>query len=546
MQAIELRVDGRNELRSQNRWQDFAGLEKLPVALGLGCLLGLSSPGFDQAWLAWCGLAPLLVLIALCRRASEALFVGFAFGFGYHLVALSWIWGFLPMHWMGLEDQQAMRGVGVVWALESAHEAIVYAVFAWLIAGLPLRPGFLPRLQRPFFSYLLTVPIVWLFLHWVASPSPYFLGIPIDQLAYSQSSNTAFIQLAKIGGPGLVDFMLALTNAAIASCVVEFSKFGQQPVERVDVLSPRAGALFDLSLVAALLLAAMAWGNSQIDTFGQIENYKQPKLSFAQAPRMPLAVVQPNVTLEEERIHTVTPEELLQRKKSLSQGLPVSMLILPEGVAEANLRVPDPLMNQMEKLAQQEKKLVIAGEITRRPGEVINVAYLLSPEHRKRQQYIKCKLIPFIEWSPWQELINQLPASWQGFIPVIHDVVLCDDKPQLLRSNWGKIGVSISGELLYPHFIAREVRDGASLLINVSDFAPLHKSSFAKAFLATAIFRAVENERYVVLASNTGISAVINPAGIVTSMSVPGKKGTLIDTVQFLYGKTPFTKMWWL
>jgi apolipoprotein N-acyltransferase len=58
--------------------------------------------------------------------------------------------------------------------------------------------------------------------------------------------------------------------------------------------------------------------------------------------------------------------------------------------------------------------------------------------------------------------------------------------------------------------------------------------------------RAVENGRFVVLATNTGISAVIDPAGVVTSVSYPGKRGSLIDTVQFLYGQTPFSKMWWL
>jgi apolipoprotein N-acyltransferase len=83
-------------------------------------------------------------------------------------------------------------------------------------------------------------------------------------------------------------------------------------------------------------------------------------------------------------------------------------------------------------------------------------------------------------------------------------------------------------------------------LVNIGNLAWFHNTSLNQQILAAAVMRAVENGRYLVLANNTGISAVIDPTGLVTSRSLPGRKGVLVDTVQFLYQKTPFTRMWWL
>ena len=111
---------------------------------------------------------------------------------------------------------------------------------------------------------------------------------------------------------------------------------------------------------------------------------------------------------------------------------------------------------------------------------------------------------------------------------------------------WGKVGVSICAEIIYPHIVSTEVRRGANLLVNMSNLGWFHASSLNRQMLAASVFRAIENGRYVVVASNTGISAVIDPAGMVKSQSLPGRRGVILDTVQFLYTQTPFSRMWWL
>ena len=96
--------------------------DKAPIALGFGCLFGLSSPGFDLWWLAWVGLAPLLVLIQGARNKLEAGIIGLSFGMGYHLVALAWYLGLYPLRWLGMEDWLAFQSTVIVWAVEALHQ----------------------------------------------------------------------------------------------------------------------------------------------------------------------------------------------------------------------------------------------------------------------------------------------------------------------------------------------------------------------------------------------------------------------------------------
>ncbi len=93
MQSSEILIENLGPTSSVAWLQRFTSFEKLPFAFAFGCLLGLSSPGFDQWWLAWFGVAPLLVLLRGCSGRMEAFLTGISFGIGFFLVSLSWCLG---------------------------------------------------------------------------------------------------------------------------------------------------------------------------------------------------------------------------------------------------------------------------------------------------------------------------------------------------------------------------------------------------------------------------------------------------------------------
>lgn len=518
---------------------------KLPIAFFFGCLFGLSSAGFELWWLAWIGLAPLLVLLRGVNAKLEAALVGLAYGLGYHGVSLSWYLGLAPLTWLGFHEILGTQVSILIWVVESFHQALLFAAFALLVYCLPLRAGFLPNIERPFFPYLLSVPLIWVFLQWMIAPSELFFGLPINQLAYSQYKQLPLIQLVSIGGSGSLDFLLVLFNATIANIFLEVSHSARRLGERTDNFSTRFGSAFDLTVTLCAVIALCFWGSGRIAGINQRIDSATAMLIDSQTPPVSIAVVQGNVTIEEERLKVSKPQEIARRYSALCANVGSSILCLPEGAINAAQMQPGCLLSILKNVVYKQKKEVIVGSIETLQNGLANAAVLISPARQGRDIYLKQRLVPLAEFAP-QFVHDNIPAPVRERIPGTRESHLKAHSAQLARSQWGKVGMSVYIELIYPKLIADEVRNGASVLVNVSNLAWFHNSSINRQLLAAGVFRSVENERYLVLAANTGISAVIDPTGTINSMSLPGNRGVLLNTIQFLYNKTPFSKMWWL
>ncbi len=541
MQSSEILIENLGPTSSVAWLQRFSSFEKLPFAFAFGCLLGLSSPGFDQWWLAWIGLAPLLVLLRGCSGRMEAFLTGLSFGVGFYLVSLSWCLGIYPLRWLGLDDWLAVQAAGLVWAVESVHEALLVGAFALLVFCLPLRAGYFPHFKRPFFPYLLSVPILWVFFLWVVGTSEFFVAMPVNQLAYSQAHQTQLIQIAKLGGSGLIDFLLILANCTVAEIFLEFSGAARRLQARIGQISPKAGCWVDALVVLILVLVACNWGAGQIEQTALSTRPGAEANIYTQTPAIPIAILQGNVSIEEDRLKTSKPIEIANRYSNLSTNLGVPIIALPEGLLNPDQMNSGNLAGRLIGAAAREKKEILVGSIEAMRYGHVNGARLIGGTD-KDNLYVKQRLVPFGEFAP----LGQLGQKINERLPLSPDLFLKSKSARPLHSIWGGIGVSICVELIYPHIISNEVRHGANLLINVSNLGWFHQSSLNRQILAAAIMRAVENGRFMVLATNTGISAVIDPSGVITSVSYPSKRGALIDTVQFLYGHTPFSKMWWL
>lgn len=520
---------------------------KLPAAFFFGTILGLSSAGFDIWWLAWVGLAPLLVLARTSQGKIEAALVGLVFGMGYYMVAMSWYLGLVPMQWLGLADWLAIQAAAIVWVLESFHQAILFAGFTVMVHWVPFRPGFVPHpLRRPFFSYLFAVPLLWIFFQWVIAPQEFFIGIPICQLAYSQYKQLPVIQIASIGGSGLLDFIIVMANAALANLVIENTKLATKLGERADGIRARVGSWVDASIISLAIGLLAFWGQGQVEEASRVTQLDRATQLNPQAPPVPVTVVQGNVTIEEDRLHTTTPTEIAARYANLSNGHGSAILFLPEGVINTAQMAPGMLLGRLKEICSKEKKETVVGSIEVLGKEKLNAGRIIGLQTVQDNMYIKHRLVPFGEFAPLGPFGERIPEDMMERIPGTRESFLKAQKTQLLGSIWGKIGMSICVEVIYPRLIADEVRRGATLLVNVSNLGWFHGSSLNRQIVAAAAMRAVENGRYLVLATNTGTSAVIDPSGMVTSMSLPGRRGVLVDTVQFSWKKTPYTRMWWL
>ena len=77
---------------------------------------------------------------------------------------------------------------------------------------------------------------------------------------------------------------------------------------------------------------------------------------------------------------------------------------------------------------------------------------------------------------------------------------------------------------MYPSFFKTHVKKDADILINLANSAWFHDSWISKTLFEMAIFRAVENGRFVIQVSNIGISGIVSPEGHIVASSELNKK----------------------
>jgi apolipoprotein N-acyltransferase len=104
------------------------------------------------------------------------------------------------------------------------------------------------------------------------------------------------------------------------------------------------------------------------------------------------------------------------------------------------------------------------------------------------------------------------------------------------------LGVSVCFEAIRPGWFNQAVRDGAALLVNVTDDGWFGDSATPEQHLELTRLRAVETRRWLVRASNSGISAFIDPRGEIVASLPVGRVGALEQEVSLANPMTPYTR----
>ena len=140
-----------------------------------------------------------------------------------------------------------------------------------------------------------------------------------------------------------------------------------------------------------------------------------------------------------------------------------------------------------------------------------NAAFLFDPLSPAPASVIhrKQKLIPMIEWVPRGRFLNLSRAASGSFVPGTDELVT--------PSPVGRFGVLLCYELTFSDMARTLRRNGADLLVTMSNDAWFGRTAAPYQHFAHAVLRAVENRVTVVRAANTGISGVVDPLGRVVT-----------------------------
>jgi len=168
---------------------------------------------------------------------------------------------------------------------------------------------------------------------------------------------------------------------------------------------------------------------------------------------------------------------------------------------------------------------------------LFNRAFFLNEKGKIQAVYDKMHLVPFGEYVPLKSVfpfLNKLTHGVKDFSP--------GKRARVLQIDSLALGVLICYEVTYPGQVQSEVQAGANLLVNMSNDAWFGRTSAPLQHLYMAVMRAVEQNRFMARATNTGISAFISPSGRILEKSVLYRSDLLYRTVSVFHSRTFFSR----
>lgn len=499
-----------------------------------GAVLGLSAPGFDQWYLAWCGLVPFFVLVDSSRSLWRAGSRGWLFGFGYHLLWLSFFLKLNPPLWVGIQSPALLAVISVLcWLVAALIYGSVYALAACAIKLASLKGWMTPIAGEKHGGVpaLLAVPLIWLCAFGVCGNLPDLLLMPMAFLEYSQYRMTWLIQACSIiGGFGLQLVMVA-HNVALSAVAAKAARLGE--VRSLWSGSARSDTARWISvLVVAAGLAA--YGGYSLET-----SRVQPDTT--------VSVIQSGLMLKtEERGRGLDAAEALAVGMPLLQRCPPGLAVWTETSLIAFFDPDSRLLEPLREVAAARRIDIVFGieEKARSPGRKYNAAAGVTDRGEfAREIYKKRYLIPFGEFEPF--LLRCLPLAIKEKLRLPQSPpYLAGAEATVLALAGGRVAPLICGENVDAGVCARSVRNGGQVFANISNLTWFQDSILGDLTLATAVLRAVENRRYYIYAADTGPSFVVDPFGRVVAELGWGKVGVLSGKFRYLSDLSPFSRLW--
>ncbi len=428
---------------------------------GLAIAIAFLDP---RAWpLAWVGLTPLFALAPHAVRRRTAFFDGWIVGAVANGTACAWL----------VETIDRFGGFPIPVALFFYGSLIAFTAIPFGIVGALLRWAG-PR------APILLAPALW-----VAGEFLFPNFFPW-RMAYSQRGVLWLIQIGDVTGPYGLSFVMAWFASALSR-------------------APRRPWALAPPLAAAAILCL--YGAVRVDTI---------RTEIANAPAASIGLVQGNLSLVEKRQGDLFQANV-DRYRRLSLALdPVPDLIVwPETVVGWSIPRDTDRLGRYDPFPAAPAPLIFGAISHEGFGQDVdwyNSAFLRTPSGGIGGRYDKLVLMPFGEFLPFTSTfpwIKDLSPNTGDFTPGEGPAVL-EVTPEL------RVGALVCYDDMLAGHVREAGRDGATLLLTVANDAWFGDSAALDLHESLGLWRAIENRRYLVRATNTGLTSVIDPLGAVT------------------------------
>ncbi len=421
-------------------------------------LLTLALPRFDLPWLMPMALAPLLLASARESRPMRRLLIGWLAGAVVLFGVTDWIRFVISVHG-GL----GTLGGWAVFLLFCAAKGFYFGVFALLAGPLLRRWWAVPAIAALWVGVDITFGSIG--FQWVTlGNAGANMGIPM--------------RLAPYTGVHGLSFVFMVMSAELAMALLR---------------RPRRHLLWLLTLPLLILL---------------------PELPAPESGTASAIVLQPNIDETEQWTQDSVERSarelaLLSMRAALgARNRKPDLLIWPEVPAPFYFYDDAGFRELATGLPRAIRASFLFGTVAHTPqGAPLNSALLLSAAGEPVDRYDKINLVPFGEYVPWPfGFASKITKEVGDFAPGTRMVTAA--------VGGHKIGSFICYESAFPALVRRFVQNGAEALFNLSNDGYFGRSASAREqHLLVVRMRAAENSRWIVRATNDGITAAVDPAG---------------------------------
>jgi apolipoprotein N-acyltransferase len=488
-------------------------LTRAALVITSGLALALAFPKFDVSLLAWVAFVPFFYAVE-GEPLKNVLRWGYLQGLACYVGSLYWVVitlnEFAGVHFvLSLLPMLLLAGV-----------VAIYTAIALWAGEFSAR-----RLRIPF---VITTPIAWAAVELVRTYFP--IGFPWNLLGETQYRNLELIQFAEFTGTYGVSALIIFFNAVI------FVVLMRRGSRRLQTLS--------LSILTGVMIAAIIFGNWRIHELKTIKPEGNFRVAMVQGNIAQSVKWDPNAQAPTFKIYSD------QSKQGAKQS--ADLIVWPEAAATFVFQPDDRYpafaaddvnyRNAQLQLARDIGKPILFGApaLIARDDRIVgsaNRAYLVSAQGEIAAWYDKIQLVPFGEYVPARAIlgyfVNRIVVGMGDMIP--------GQQQTLFEVKGAKLSVLICYESIFPDLARRSVKEGADVMVNITNDAWYGTSSAPYQLLAMAAMRSVETKVPMIRVANTGISAVILNDGSITATTPLFKRGTEIEDVAWHPMRTLYT-----
>jgi apolipoprotein N-acyltransferase len=448
---------------------------------------------------SWVAFAPLIVALLRARPAGaleingsihlepakpmQAFVLAYASGILWYAGTCYWIYD--TMHQYG--------GLSAPFALLALFLFCLYLGlyhgFFGLLLSLAAGPG---RDNR---TVLVAAPFLWVAVELART---LVTGFPWNLLGTAQVDNISLSRITAWTGVYGVSFEIMLVNVALAAAfLVPKKKRGTLLLASLAAAAVlQAGRLVEPPAIHADRAALLVQENIPVDATWTRDNFER---TLRELTDLSVKAVSSSASGSASDSKTSKPD----------------LIVWPE--SPAPFLTADPLFREpVSEMAREAHSWMVTGAIGNVPAmhsstsasEVFNSAALISPAGEWTARYDKIHLVPFGEYLPFPRLF----AFAGGLTKEVGSFQMGSSRAPLVAGD-KKLGVFICYESVFPGEVREFANQGAEVLVNLSNDGWYGDSGAYAQHLNQTRVRAIENDRWILSATDTGVTASIDPYG---------------------------------